>query len=512
MALLIAVYGLAGLDMALCALSQTALWQRKEYRLDRMKAYLFSPEKSVFQIAVWVVSLLCALTAFFMPLLAYISLFVLLGGYAVRAMKRGVVRPKFTMRAIAVCVLAIILSGVALLFISNILWISLIVAITPLIVAVCVWVIAIPSALKKSDSIQKAITYRTSLTQLQVIGITGSVGKTSTKTYALHLLENDDQEILATKKHRNSPYVVALDVLSQITKHTNAYIAELGAYKKGEIAELCEIVQPTIGVITAITNQHAALFGSVENLAQAKWELAEAIPENGMLVLNKDDKNIRTLAESYSNSITWYSMKESADVMFESVVLRQGSVSCVLGIDQQRFDVTIPVISRGQLGSVLAACTIARVMGMSGEDIMKKLATLPVLEKTMEYKKLRSGAVVIDDSYSASEASVMNAIEYLNAVGGEDALLVLVPIIELGDEAAAVHARIGAALAQAQFQTYIYGTAYQEDIMKGLSGVSHLHVTWYTDPKTLAEDVATQVIEQNMIVFEGRLPGIVTNV
>ena len=508
----IALYCLAGLNMVFGVLSQTALWQRKEYRLDRMKAYLFSPEKSVFYIAVWIVSLVCAMAAFFIPVLAYGSLFVLLGGYLVRAMKRGVVRPKFTMRAIAVFVLAIMLLAVALLFVSNILWLSLIAVVTPVIVAVCVWVVAIPSALKKSAAIQKAITYRSSLSQLQVIGITGSVGKTSTKTYALHLLENDDQEILATKKYRNSPYVVALDVLSQITAHTNAYIAELGAYKKGEIAELCEIVQPTIGVITAITNQHAALFGSVENLAQAKWELAEAIPENGMLVLNKDDKNIRRMAQSYSNRITWYSMEESADVMFENIVLQQDSVSCVLGINQQRFDVIIPVVSRGQLGSVLAACAIAHVMGMLGEDIVKKLLTLPVLEKTMEYKKLHNGAVVIDDSYSASEASVMNAIEYLNAVGDEHALLVLVPIIELGDEAAAVHARIGAALAQVQFQTYIYGTAYQEDIMKGLSGAPHPHITWYTDPKTLAEDVAKQVTEKNMIVFEGRLPGIVTSI
>ena len=511
MALLIAVYGLAGLDMALCALSQAALWQRKEYRLDRMKAYLFSPEKSAFHIAVWVASLLCVFTAFFVPLFAYASLLVLLVGYAVRAMQRGVARPKFTLRAIFVCILAIIVSATALLFVSNILWVSLIVVLTPLIVAVCVLVIAIPSALKKSAVIQKAITYRSSLTQLQVIGITGSVGKTSTKTYALHLLENDDQEILATKKHRNSPYVVALDVLSQITRHTSAYIAELGAYKKGEIAELCEIVQPTIGVITAITNQHAALFGSVENLAQAKWELAEAIPEHGMLVLNKDDKNIKKLAQDFKKRITWYSMQESADVMFESIVLEQDSVSCALVINAQRFDVTIPVVSRGQLGSVLAACAIAHVMGMSGEDIMKKLATLPALEKTMEYKKLHSGAVVIDDSYSASEASVMNAIEYLNAVGDEQSLLVVVPIIELGSEASAVHQRIGASLAQVKFQTYIYGTAYQEDIMKGLSGTSHLDITWYTDPKTLAEDVAKQVTGKNTIVFEGRLPGIVTS-
>lgn len=508
----IALYCLVGLNIAFCVLSQVALWQRKEYRLDRMNAYLFSPEKSVLDIAIWVIATACAVMSLFLPLFAYVGLIILLAGYGARAIKRGVVRPKFTVRAITVCTIAIIASVSAFLFVSNISWISLIVVATPLIVAACVSLVAIPSALKKSAAIQKAITYRSSLTSLRVIGITGSVGKTSTKTYALHLLENDDQEILATKKHRNSPYVVALDVLSQLTKHTNAYIAELGAYKKGEIAELCEIVQPTIGVITAITNQHAALFGSVENLAQAKWELAEAIPENGMLVLNKDDKNIKKLAQDSKKRIAWYSMQESADVMLESIVLQQDSVSCVLVINQQRFDATIPVASRGQLGSVLAACAIAHVTGVSGEDIMKKLPTLPVLEKTMEYKKLRSGAVIVDDSYSASEASVMNAIEYVGAVGDERSLLVLVPIIELGDEAQAVHQRIGAALASAQCKIFIYGTAYQEDIMQGLSGTSHLDITWYTDPKTLAEDVAAQIAEKSMIVFEGRLPGIVTNV
>lgn len=502
----IALYGLASLNMALCVLSQTALWQRKEYRIDRMRAYAYSPEKSVQDISIWSVALLLSLAAFFISWVAYLSMLVLLGGYVVRGIKRGVFRPKFTARAIIVLGLSVAFFVLLLFIIRYSALVSFITVVTPIAIAVAVGCTALLSTIKKGSVIVRAIQYRKTLHNLQAIGITGSVGKTSTKTYALHVLEKDDETILATKKHSNSPFPIAQDILSRITKKTNVYIAELAAYKKGEITELCDIVQPTIGVITAITNQHAALFGSVERLAEAKWELAEALPEHGTLILNKDDKNIVKLSKSFSGHIIWYSVREHADVAFTEIELQKNTVSCVLVTKGERSKVVIPVIGRGQLSSALAACAIAHAMGMPQRDIAKKLETLPGIERTMQQRKTGSGNLVIDDSYSASEASVMNAIEYLNTVGDENSLLVLVPIIELGDEAFAVHQKIGAALAHSKFQTFIYGTAYQDDIMAGLAGTPHLDIIWYVDPNVLKGDVLKNTTKNSLIVFEGRLP------
>lgn len=506
----IALYCLAGLNMALCVLSQTALWQRKEYRIDRMRAYIYSPEKSVEDMGIWTIALLLSLCAFFVSWAAYVSMLVLLAGYMIRGVKRGVFRPKFTARAGIISALSFILSVFLLFVIHSVMFVSLVVVMVPCIVAISVGCTALISAIKKGSVIARAIGYRKTLRNLRVIGITGSVGKTSTKTYALHILQDTPGEVIATAQHRNSPFPVAEDLLSHANSHTGTYIAELAAYKKGEITQLCDIVQPTIGVITAITNQHAALFGSVERLAEAKWELAQALPAHGTLILNKDDENIEKLSKSFDGNIVWYSMRQHADVAFTEIALQQEAVSCVLVIKGERFKAVLPVVGRGQLGSALAACAIAYAMGMSAQDIVKKLSTLPAIEKTMQAKKTEAGKLIIDDSYSASEASVMNAIEYLNTIGDEHALLVLVPIIELGQEASAVHERIGVALAHVKFQTFIYGTAYQDDIMKGLSGTPHPHITWYEDPNILAADLKQRVTTYSPILFEGRLPSIVT--
>jgi UDP-N-acetylmuramoyl-tripeptide--D-alanyl-D-alanine ligase len=384
MASILAFYALAVLSMTLSALSQTALWQRKEYRVDRVRSYLLSPEKSVQDIVIWALAFVCAVMAFIFSFFAYTAVLVLLVGYGVRAVQRGVSRPVFTMRAIAVLVNTGVLALLAFSSTANIVWVSLVAVFMPLVVAITVGIIALPAMIQKKSVMNRAITYRKNLKNLQVIGITGSVGKTSTKTYAMHILQGNDKNIVATHEHRNSPYVVAQDMMMHVSEKTNTYIAELGAYRKGEIAELCEIVQPTIGVITAITNQHAGLFGSVEELAQTKWELADAIPDTGTLVLNKGNEIIRSKSAGVHKKIIWYSLKNSADVIFEQILIQQDHVEVVLMISGESYPVRIPVVSEGQLSSVLAACAVAYAVGVSASDIAKRLETLPVLPKTME--------------------------------------------------------------------------------------------------------------------------------
>ncbi len=501
-----AILAIAAIDTVFVVLSQTALWQRKEYRIDRMRAYLTSPEFDHTQLLTWGAAAILVLLGFINPVFSIASILIILLIYVVRMFTRGIFRPKFTTRSSAVVGIALITIFFLLLFVSSNAIIAFVVFMSPLVVACAVGIIATPAIIKKKNTIHKAIAYRNSLTSLTVIGITGSVGKTSTKTYAHHMLQIDNREVVATQAHRNSPYVVAIDMLTRVTSATSTYIAELAAYRPGEIKELCEIVQPSIGVITAITNQHVAMFGSLERLARTKWELAEAVPKDGTLILNKDDKNIVNLSPEATQRIVWYSMQQQADVMLDHIVLHIDHTECDLVINNQRQHVDIPVVSRGQLASVLAACTIAFVRGISIMEISDKLASLPQLEKTMEYKKLSDNSILIDDSYSASEASVINAIEYLKAVGNERSLLILVPIIELGSEGSAVHERIGNALSEISCKVMIYGNAYKADIIRGLGSSVHGHIAWYSDPNIITRDIQTYRTTKSIIVLEGRVP------
>lgn len=164
------------------------------------------------------------------------------------------------------------------------------------------------------------------------------------------------------------------------------------------------------------------------------------------------------------------------------------------------------IVSRGQIASALAAVAAAHALGISGAKIAKKLATLPVLPQTMELKMGKAGSRIIDDSYSASEASVMNAIEYIASLPKGDKRLVMVPIIELGSEGPAVHTRIGKALSPLPIQVYIYGDTYREDIQKGLGIRPKATVTWSIDPKEMAKEVSQDMNASTTVALEGRIP------
>lgn len=510
------VFGLYVVDALFVILSHTALWQRKEYRLDRMRAHLLSPEGSLTRHPWWIgalVLLACGLISVAVDqsvlanTFAFVSMLSLIIGYSIRIVQRGVIRPKVTVRSSAVFLVAVLIALCLLYYAQqSIVLIALYVVAIPVVVAIAVEAIAIPSSIQKQSVIAKAASYRKQLSYLTVIGITGSVGKTSTKTYLLHILQQYKGEVVATREHRNSPFVVAQDLLSRVHLSTSLYIAEMGAYVPGEIAELCRLVRPRIGVITAITNQHVALFGSLEKLADTKWELAQGISETGTLVLNKDDETIIKKAASTDKNIVWFSMKQDADVMFKDCEPQEESTMCTLVIEGRTHGVTLPVISAGQVSSALAAVATAYAAGLSDGDITRQLFSLPPLPRTMERKRNRSESVMIDDSYSASEASVMNALSYMKQFGGKDARVILVPIIELGPEGPAVHERIGAMLATMKVRVHVYGDAYQQDMMRGLGKTPLAHVAWYDDVEKLMYDAKKDMNDKTVMLLEGRVP------
>ncbi len=519
---LIAMLGAA--DAVVTTLSQIALWQRKEYRIDRMSAYLDSPEGSLVRqkntlllgallAAGWASSAWVSFES--ANMLGLAGLIGHLAGHGVRIVRRGVIRPDATARVRLIGLLSLITSivwvsfGISWEALPALTWATFIFSI-PAIVALCIGLSAIPVFFKKQSLIARAHAYRKTLKGLTVVGITGSVGKTSAKTYALHLLGGTSEKIQATDKHRNAPYPIAKDIFTSLTPKTKVYIAEMAAYRKGEIAKLANFLEPAIGVITAITNQHASLFGSVEALADAKWELAESLPDDGILILNKDDAQIVRKAKKESRRIIWYSMQDStADVYASDIAILPEKVTCRLrlfGVEQLA---EIPVIGRGQISSALAAIAVACELGTKPALIEKRLEVMPSLPRTMEFTRHSSGAAIIDDSYSASEASVINAIEYMSALQTKDNRFVLVPIIELGVEASNVHTKIGSLLAPLSARVYIYGDAYQKDILRGLGKKPKADVVWISDPRTLAEKVSEHMTEDTSIVLEGRVPNIV---
>ncbi|MDA1169454.1 MAG: UDP-N-acetylmuramoyl-tripeptide--D-alanyl-D-alanine ligase [bacterium] len=507
----IVAIALTAVNSLLICLSQIALWQRKEYRIDRMQDFLRSSEKSVYKQGFVVASGILLGLAWILAseLLAVFSMLGIFLGHGIRTYKRGVFRPDFTLRASLVFLCTVFLSIVWLATSSSTsIHLATYTFFLPVVVALAVGVVSLPARIKKQRTISQAQVFRDSLKNLTVVGITGSVGKTSTKAYLTHLLGGESESIVATNKHRNSAYSVAQDMLLRLTKKSTIYIAEMGAYIPGEIAELAHLTKPSIGIVTAITNQHVGLFGSLEALSKTKWELIHALPDNGLAILNKDDAQTLLQAKDTKKKIIWFSTSNTADVYMREVVLHQNKTECVISIIGEDHHVVLPTISKGQLTPILAAICGAIALQIDIATIVKRLATLPPLSRTMELRLGISGATVIDDSYSASEASVTNAISYLEASSTKDIRLVLVPIIELGAQSAAVHERIGALLSNVNARVLIYGEDNKEYIKKGLGSDPKADVVWINDAKELTEKALLGITNKSVVLLEGRVPSI----
>lgn len=480
-------------------LQQIAFWQRKEYRWDRMWAELTPRLQKPSNI--WLLTTgIVLLSLYFREAWVGLSLIGFIQIYTLYA--RGVARPQPTAKAIAIgCIASILLIGTGL---DGL----LLVIVTPVLTSIAVIASNSLGNIQKNRLLQRARKYREAFPHLKVIGITGSYGKTSTKYFTHHLLaSNNADEVVMSAAHRNEAFVIAQDMLAHVTPLTKIYIAEMGAYKKNEIKQSADITQPAIGVVTAIHNQHLALFGSLEQLAQAKWELIKSLPTDGIAVLNDDDATIQQQAKSFSGSIMWYSTQHPTDVYVEKIDVQPTSFSATFYIKGESRRLTIHLAGEGYVASATAATAAAYAAGAPPAQIFERLQTLSPIPQTMVMQSNSQNATIIDDSYSANEDGVLMALKHLTRFPQSHKIVVLRPLIELGSDTKRAHTRIGTAIAAANAELFIFDVPGAEDIEQaakqaGLSAPIHR----LADPRALAEALAHTLTTNTVCLLENRLP------
>lgn len=520
---LIASTVLGTVTLILSALAQVALWQQKEYRWDRLWSHLKSSQGSLLNFPLVLLAALAILIGWlsyistFLPLtkgesppwagegVGFLALLFFLLHHALRIKKRGVLRPDFTTRTIATLILSLLIPVFFLFSLpleASAKWgffpfqqlvalqLASFIFLVPGLVALAVWLGGIPFQIRKRQIIALGRRLRSSRTHLTVVGITGSYGKTSTKHFLEQILEVAGKNAAATKAHHNTPIGIAQDVLQHLTPDLEIYVAELGAYRRGEIKELADIVRPQIGVITAIGSQHLDLFGSPENILKTKWELAESLPENGIAVLNADDVRLAKAAANFPREVIWYSIKRRADVWVSHVSLTPAKILCTLHLNDFSRGLTIPLASEALLGSALAAAAAALSLKISPESIASALETLTAFPRTMEILAGKNGATVIDDSHSANEHGTLLAIRHLSRFSQPDKRIAFLPFLELGKETEAAHARVEETAKAAGAKLYIYKR----------------------NPKEFAREISQDLSEKSVILLEGRLPDVVRKV
>ncbi len=284
---------------------------------------------------------------------------------------------------------------------------------------------------------------RDRLANATVIGITGSVGKTTTKDLlmAILVLGTDGERIVhANALSFNNEIGVPLTLLSA-PDDAEIVLVEMGARGKGHIAALCRVARPTVGIVTNVGKAHTAEFGSIEAVAQAKGELIEALPANGLAVLNADDARVLAMAGRTDSRVVTFGA--GGVVRAEQIRLTDDlRPRFHLVSPWGNVEVDLGVAGAHLVADSLAAAATALALGVDPRKVASALVSPVVSPMRMALGVTSSGARVLDDSYNANPMSVEGALHSLAALGGDRRIAVLGVMAELGDDTVAEHVRM----------------------------------------------------------------------
>jgi UDP-N-acetylmuramoyl-tripeptide--D-alanyl-D-alanine ligase len=302
-----------------------------------------------------------------------------------------------------------------------------------------------------------------------VVGITGSVGKTSTKDLAVAAL-GPRWKVAASEKSFNNELGVPL-TLANAPADTEVAVIEMGARGPGHIALLCDIAAPTIGVVTAVAAVHTELFGSIDAVAAGKGELVESLPDSGTAVLNADDDRVAAMAARTHAAVLRYSVqaRRGADVVAEHVVVGPDlRARFRLSSPWGSAEVILAVRGAHQAGNAVAAAAVALRCGVGLDDVAAALGRAALSPWRMDLRRAPSGALVLNDAYNANPASVAAALRSLAALPAQRRVAVLGEMAELGEDAPAAHAEVVGLAAQLGIDVLAVGTpAYGGAVVAG---------------------------------------------
>ncbi len=274
-----------------------------------------------------------------------------------------------------------------------------------------------------------------------VVGITGSVGKTTVKDLTAAALAATLVTTASTRSFNNE-LGVPLTLLGA-SALTEAVVVEMGSRGPGHIALLCDVARPTIGVVTAVALAHTELFGSIDAVAAAKGELVEALPGNGVAVLNADDPRVDAMAGRTEARVVRYGTSRG-DVRASDVSL-DDELRPSFRVESEWGSAAVTLSLRGmhQVGNALAALAVAVVAGVPLVDASAALVSATGSPWRMQLHSTPSGARVLDDSYHANPTSMTAALRALAALPAARRVAVLGIMAELGADAEVEHHRIG---------------------------------------------------------------------
>jgi len=337
---------------------------------------------------------------------------------------------------------------------------------------------------------------------LTVVGITGSSGKTSTKDLLGSVLADLGPTVAPVGSY-NSEVGVPLTV-TRVRDDTRFLVVEMGARGIGHIRYLTSMAPPRIGVVLNVGTAHIGEFGSREAIATAKSELVEALPADGLAVLNADDPFVRAMAARTPARVVLVGEAPDADVRAESVTLDDdGHPTFDVVVATGRVRVTLGLVGRHHVGNALSVAAVALECGMPLAGLPTSLGQARAVSRwRMEVTDRPDGVRVVNDAYNANPDSMAAALRAVTALRGRGrTVAVLGTMLELGDESEEGHRGVGRLAGELGVQLLVVVGEEARPMCAG-AAESGLECTWVPDAEAAYEVLSTRVAPGDVVLFK----------
>lgn len=350
----------------------------------------------------------------------------------------------------------------------------------------------------RTKTIEKAKALIESRPDIISVGISGSYGKTSTKEFLFQMLSTK-YKVAKTDENKNTDVGVAQSILQNIKPDTKYFIAEVGAYRQGEVAKATKVFMPQHAIITAFGNQHLDLYGSRENLIKAEGEILEYLPEKGTAYINSDILSFaHTSKRTKARVVSFTATTDKGDVVASDTQLNsEKNLTAKIAYGGSNFTIITSLIGAHNIANILPCIAFCMDQGMTKADVITAIKVLKQIPNKLSVHKGINGSLVLNDSGNSSVDGFIAAINTTLDRGYKKNIIISKGIIELGKEKDSSYKKLNSTIVDRPIHLYTTDKLFTKH------GASN-QVIYFSSEKALLAQIRKTADYKTLILLEGK--------
>lgn len=345
---------------------------------------------------------------------------------------------------------------------------------------------------------------------LNVVGITGSFGKTSTK-FIIGTILSERFKVLNTPESYNTPMGLSKVINNSLRPDHEVFVAELGAKVIGEIREVAQLVQPKIGVLTSIGPVHIETFKNIDNIMKTKYELIEELPTDGVAIFNYDNEYIKKLADKTFKEKLLYGLDnvEKLDMYADNIVVSElGSTFTLKDKEGNSINCTTKLLGKHNIYNILAGACVAKILGLTFEEISRGIGKIEPVEHRLNIINPGTGIIIIDDAFNSNPIGTKAALEVLSQFKEGKKIIVTPGMVELGEMEESANREFGVNIGKVCDYVILVGEKRTRPIYEGIMETNYnkSNIFVVNNLEEATAQIGKIAKPKDVVLFENDLP------